>query len=123
MKQKLYIPIPKFSLRFAYYLYFDTKDYLADPLFIRHQVRVWFGKVFSVPESPYRILFCHVRKRDVPEFLAALEELKNSMLICGYTDFENVASMWLERLEQAKRGAEANGKDDTPGKTKQGQTA
>ena len=123
MKQKLYIPIRKFSPRFAHFAFFDTKDYLADPLFIRHQVRVWFGKELSMPDSPYRILLCHVRKQDVPEFLAALEELKNSMLICGYTDYESVASMWMDRFEQMKGGDENNGKNDPVGEAKQGQTA
>jgi len=122
MKQKLYVPIRRYSLRYSYYFYFDTKEYLADQLFIRHKVRVWYGKEFARPDSPYRFIFCHVRKQDVPEFLAALEELKKSMLICGYTDYESEVSNMLEKLDQIKDGDEID-ENDPPIETKQSKTA
>lgn len=35
MSQPLYWSIEKFSLRYTYFLFFDTVPYLADQLFIR----------------------------------------------------------------------------------------
>ncbi len=99
MSEKLYIRIRKRSLRYAYFLFFDTKTYLADQLFIRHKVRVWFGDEYWSKDTPYVAIFCHVRKRDVPEFLAALEDLKKCFLICGYTDYKSRLSCLLERLD------------------------
>lgn len=40
MSQPLYWSIEKFSLQYAYFVFFDTVPYLADQLFIRRQVRV-----------------------------------------------------------------------------------
>lgn len=40
MREILYLPLEKRSLRYAYYMYLDVKPYLADQLFIRHKVRV-----------------------------------------------------------------------------------
>ena len=122
MREDLYLPIQKFSLRFRYFLFFDTKPYLADQLFIRHKVRVWFGNEYESEDSPYIGIFCRVKKQDVPEFLAALQELKRSMLICGHTDYETTISNLLKGMEQMK-GAMRHGEDDSPGKTEQGQTA
>ena len=120
MSEKLYLPIIRFSLRYRYFLYFDVKSYLADQLFIRHKVQVWYRSVFVSKDSPYTAIFCRVRKRDVPEFLAALDELKRSMLICGYTDYETKVSAILGDLNHEDTYKD---KVDPTGKTKQGQTA
>ena len=124
MREDLYIRIQKFSLRYSYFMFFDTKSYLADQLFIRHKVRVWFGDEYGKEGSPYVGIFCHVRKRDVPEFLAALEDLKRSMLICGHTDYEKVISSFLDNAERMKeKGVLSDEENDPPGQAEQGQTA
>ena len=65
MKQTdFYQDIERFSLLNAYYAYMDTDAYLADQLFIKHQVRVHFREEYARDDSPYRVIFCHVRKRD-----------------------------------------------------------
>ena len=47
MREKLYWTIEKFSLRYDYFMFFDTTPYLADQLFIRHQVRAWFDEEYA----------------------------------------------------------------------------
>ena len=69
-------------------MFFDTVPYLADQLFIRHRVRVWFDQEYAKKDSPYIAVLYHVRKKDVPQFLDALEDLKKSMLLCGHPDYE-----------------------------------
>ena len=121
MKEKLYWTIQKFSLRFDYFTYFDTNPYLADQLFFRHEVRVWFDCEYEKDGFPYRAILCHVRKRDVPRFLEALEDLKNSMLICGHTDYEEEVSRFMAGAEKLK---EANYRENgTAEKAKQTQPA
>ena len=56
--------LKRFSLRYSFYAIIDTEDYLADQLFIREQVRVWFGHELSNPDSPYRVIFCKCKKKD-----------------------------------------------------------
>lgn len=102
MKEQLYWTIQKLSLRFDYFTFFDTKPYLADQLFIRHEVRVWFDCEFEKDGFPYRAIMCHVRKRDVPRFLDALEDLKKSMLICGHTNYEAEVSRFMDYAEKQK---------------------
>ena len=79
--------IEKFSFFHNYFAIIDTADYLADQLFIKHQVRVGFGPEFVCPDAPYRVIMCKCRKRDVDAFLAAIRELPNKMLLCGYPDY------------------------------------
>lgn len=82
MKQTdFYQDIERFSLLNAYYAYMDTDAYLADQLFIKHQVRVHFREEYARDGSPYRVIFCHVRKRDQERFLAALNAAFAVMLI------------------------------------------
>ncbi len=103
MCQPLYWPIRKFSLRYAYFLFFDTTPYLADPLFIRHRVRVWFEREYAKKDSPYLAVLCHVRKKDVPQFLDALEDLKKSMLLCGHPDYEREVRALMDPYAPAER--------------------
>ena len=68
MQEELYLKIRKPSARYTYYLFFDTTPYLADQIFIRHEIRVRFGKEFVKEGSPYRGILCCVRKKDAPVF-------------------------------------------------------
>ena len=67
--------IDRLSLFYNYFAFLDTDAYLADQLFIKHQVRVHFCEEYVRGDSPYRVIFCHVRKRDRARFQAALEEV------------------------------------------------
>lgn len=79
--------IDKFSLRFRYYAFIDTRDYLADGIFLQHKVRVGFWKESAKVDSPYVLILCKVRKSDEGAFLAAMEDLPRKMLLCGHTDY------------------------------------
>lgn len=90
MKQTdFYQDIERFSLLNAYYAYMDTDAYLADQLFIKHQVRVHFREEYVRDGSPYRVIFCHVRKRDQERFLAALNELPGKMMLLA------IQTIWM----------------------------
>lgn len=89
----------------THFVFFDTEDYLADGLFIKHQVKVHFGHEYVHPDSPYRAILCYVRRRDEAKFLSAIEELPNKMLLCGHTDYLDVCqAMWQEIQEDSSEG-------------------
>lgn len=111
MREQLYWTIQKASPRYAYFLFFDTAPYLADRLFIRHQVRVWFDREFARKDSPYTAIFCHVRKKDVPQFLESLEDLKKSMVLCGHPDYVSEISSLMDSMEQMKGSVSQNEPD------------
>ena len=58
MRDNLYLPLQKLSLRYAYFMYFDVKPYLADQLFIRRKVRVWFDGEYVKVDYPYTMVLC-----------------------------------------------------------------
>jgi hypothetical protein len=92
----------RFSFFNTYFAFLDTENYLADGLFIKHQVRIYFGDEFVKPDFPYRIIFCHVRKWDKERFHAAMSELPNKMLLCGNVDYLDACTHVRERILNIK---------------------
>lgn len=66
----------------------DTKENLADQIFIKHKLFVRFAQEFEKPGEKYKIIFCRVNKKRVSDFLACMKELEDKMLLFGYTDYE-----------------------------------
>ena len=94
-EKSFYQKLRKFSLLNSYFAFFDTGDYLADNLFIKHQVRVYFGDEYTHLDGVYRAILCHVRRWDEDKFRAAIKELPNKMLLCGHPDYlEFCNAMW-----------------------------
>ena len=91
----------QFSFLYDYYVFIDTRDYLADQLFIRHKVRVRFKEEFGHPNTEYIFIFCKCRKRDSERFRAALAELPNKMLLMGHRDYNDFCKAALTRAEKA----------------------
>lgn len=99
MKKEIYLKIRKASLRYDYFLFFDTPEYLADQLFIRQRVRVWFDEEYTKKGSHFLAILCHVKKKDSAKFLDAIAALKNKMLLCGYPEYEADVQKMLRNLE------------------------
>ena len=122
MNKEMYLKIRKPSLRYDYFLFFDTPEYLADQLFIKQKVRVWFDKEYAKEGSPFLAIFCRVKKKDSAKFLAALDALKNKMILCGYPEYEAEVQKMMRHLEEAKGGSDTN-ENDTSRETEQAGTA
>lgn len=122
MNKEMYLKIRKPSLRYDYFLFFDTPKYLADQLFIKQKVRVWFDKEYAKEGSPFLAILCHVKKKDSAKFIAALDALKNKMILCGYPEYEAEVQKMMRHLEEAKGGSDTN-ENDTSRETEQAGTA
>lgn len=79
-----------FSICSVSYAYVDHYSYLADQLFIQNQVNVKFKKEMVREDSPYRIVFCKIAKRDIVKFEEALDKLEDKMFLLGHTDYSQV---------------------------------
>lgn len=113
-----YQHIDRLSLRYAYYAFLDTDAYLADHLFIKHQVRVRFREEYVRNDSPYRVIFCQVRKRDQVRFLNALKELPNKMLLLGYADYAKACyTLWGNQHQDGKGEVISRDSVDSIGQT------
>lgn len=121
MNKEMYLKIRKPSLRYDYFLFFDTPEYLADQLFIKQKVRVWFNQEYAKEGSPFLAIFCRVKKKDSAKFLAALDALKNKMILCGYPEYEAEIQKMIRHLEEAKGDAQTN-ENDTSRETEQAGT-
>ena len=122
MNKEMYLKIRKPSLRYDYFLFFDTPEYLADQLFIKQKARVWFNQEYAKEGSPFLAIFCRVKKKDSAKFLAALDALKNKMILCGYPEYEAEVQKMMRHLEEAKGGSDTN-ENDTSRETEQAGTA
>lgn len=94
-----------FSLFNSYFGFLDTEDYLAQGLFVKHQVKVKLCEVHVHHSIPYKILVCRVRRKDEAKIIAALNELASKMLICGYRDYLECCSGFWTEMEKIKSGA------------------
>lgn len=122
MKKDMYIKLRKLSLRYNYFLFFDTAEHLADQLFIKQMIQVWFDMEREKKGSPFRVILCHVKKKDTTKFLAALDALKDKMILCGYPEYEAEVQKMMCYLEKAKGDADTN-ENDTARETEQAGTA
>lgn len=86
-----------------HYMYFDGPGAIAYNIFRRHGVKVHFGRQLQHSNEPYRLVFCHVRRKDAPEFESALAELPHTMAICGYANYEEFCTLWLNKFEEQWR--------------------
>ncbi len=106
LQPKYYTRFRKFSLFNCHYMFFDTEEYLADSLFIQHQITVKFQFEYASPEGPYLAVFCSVRKKDEDEFLEALQELPDKMLLFGHTDYLQASTAFFDKIREGRKGRE-----------------
>lgn len=102
LQEGIYLKIRKVSLRYNYFLFFDTPEYLVDQLFIRQKVRVWFDEEYAKKGSRFLAILCHVKKKDSHRFIDAIAALRNKMLLCGYPEYETEVQKMLRHLGKAK---------------------
>ncbi len=100
--QNHYIKLKDFSLLYSYYAYVDVPDYLADQLFAKHSVYVYFDKEFAHPEHGYRVITCHVHRLFRRRLEAALDELPNLMALTGRGDYLDFAQQLVAGAYAAK---------------------
>ena len=102
MQKEIYLKIRRVSLRYDYFLFFDASEYLADQLFIRQKVRVWFDEEYAKKGSRFLAILCHVKKKDSHRFIDAIAALRNKMLLCGYPEYEAEVQKMLRHLGKGK---------------------
>ena len=92
------------SLFTVSYAYLDVDPFLSTALFQRKQIRMRYKYAIGFDSSAYRVVVCKVPKRKIEKFEEVMEELKNKMLLLGYSDYGNVCSkiegLLLKKAEQ-----------------------
>ena len=104
MEYHNYFPLEKTSLRYKYFFYIDTEEYLADSLFIKHNVKVCFQQEAHRPDTDFIFVFCRIKKADLNKFTEALEDLNKKMLLLGHTNYPGFCKNFYENfLEQQEK--------------------
>lgn len=80
------------------YMYLDVGEYLADRIFIRHDLPVkFFDQEFGRKDSDVRLIHCSIRRKNNEEFEKCMEELCDAAALMGYTDYA-AACEGLDRM-------------------------
>ena len=96
-------------------VYLDTDDYHGIGPITRHGVRIKYKQEMTRPDEKYRLIFLRVLKKDEPKFIAAMEDLKTKMLICGHADYETHGAELVAALEEDfRRDMAEHGKAQSP---------
>lgn len=72
------------------FMFVDCKDYMADRIFIKHKFRVAYKLEYVKNGTPYIIVMVSYPKRKRALFMECMHELRNSLLICGYADYDAI---------------------------------
>ena len=70
------------------YAFFDLPERQANHIFILHKLSVVFLKEIGRSGFDYFIIVCRVKAEDKAVFEKCIEELRDTMLLCGRTDYD-----------------------------------
>lgn len=98
IKLKTSILNPRYEL-----IYLDTPDYLADNIFVNYNIKsIKIKNEFQKNDEKYVIIRCSIKKKDYANFIIAMEELQNKMLLCGHREYPDFCRGFIAAL---KKGA------------------
>ena len=85
------------------FMYIDAPEDYALGLFIKHNVNFQIETMMVEEESaPYRLVFCKIRKKDVPKIHGIMEELRNVIVDHGGQNYDKYCSMFFELIEKER---------------------
>ena len=93
-----YIKLNNKSIFYEWFVYVDIKDYLADILIRKYNIRIKIVREFHRTDDEYVAIVCKIRKPDVHNFYKAMQELENNMCITGHTDYEEFCKDFKDML-------------------------
>ena len=79
------------------FMFVDVKSHVGEPIFIHHRLKVYFAGQYT-NDTEYVCILCQIHKKDVGTFFACMKELKNTMLLRGYTDYENISWSLVQNI-------------------------
>lgn len=98
-----YLVCEKTTLLRSYYVYVDNRQYLADNIFEKNNIKVKYRKELDYPESDYKIIFVSVSNRKDFLFVKSMCELEEAMINKGYNDYEETCNKIFYNLETPKK--------------------
>lgn len=98
-----YKEVYKFPFIRLCFFYIDTPGHLADVIFQKHRIPVRYLTDISMKGEDYLLVGCTVPRRHRQRFMEVMRELRNHMLICGHTDYDE-KSQYIKKAFFTLRG-------------------
>ena len=92
----------KIRKRKIVYLYLDSKEFLADSLFNKRNIKVDIVSHFVNNKEKYIFVLCEIKNKDEKQFEAVMEELKNKMALYGNVDYEEHCKRIMGKIKGLK---------------------
>ena len=88
-----YLRIGRAPLRREKFVFVDTKELLSAKLFVDAGIKINRVKIIAKADSPFRLIFCRIRKKQVDRFLETLATLRDHALLFGYRDYDEMCEL------------------------------
>ncbi len=93
--------IDDISLHKIKYVFVDTKEHFYIRHSQRYGIRLRSVHEFAKDGTDVRLIFCSVLKKDNLIFHRMLKDIRNSALLCGYTDYNDFCSLLQDIVKVA----------------------
>ncbi len=85
------------------FVFVDTKEYVSARIFVDKGIKVSRIREMERRDSPFRLIICSIRKKDLEKFVQALEVIKNSVLLLGYREYDTICDELKRSCEAVKK--------------------
>lgn len=82
------------------FVYLDVPEYKADQIFLEHGVVPRFYEEWRKDSIPYVCIRCRVSRKDRHKFIAAMAELTKKMLLTGFENYDEVATVFFDQITE-----------------------
>ena len=90
------------------FVFIDTREYVSARIFVEKGIKVSRIREMVRRDSPFRLIICSIRKKDLEKFEQALEIIRNRVLLLGYRDYETICDELKTSCEAAKKAEEGS---------------
>lgn len=87
---KNYLEIKSYSVFSLLYIFVDTFDHIFERIMEDEGIVMKHITEYSKSGSPYRLISCRINKRDKKEFCELLMQIRNTALLLGYKDYDEM---------------------------------
>lgn len=89
-------------------IFVDTKEYVSARVFANYGIKPRKIRKMVSKDTPFRLIVCSIRKKDGDRFVEALSKLRNSILLLGYKDYEEMCIELKNAIADSNNKLEAN---------------
>ncbi len=83
------------------FMFVDTQEHVSKRLLADSCVHASRVRELAKQGSPFRLIMCNIRRKDLDEFGQMLEKLKNNILLLGYRDYDEMCETLRKLADEA----------------------